>query len=365
MIPMFDAKRQLTVFEGRIENAVMAVVRKGWYVLGDSLKSFEKKFSKKFGYAHAIGVASGTDALKLAIKAANIEAGKKIIIPVNTAIPTAMAVVDAGYMPAFCDVDQKSLLMTEDTLEKVLGNETGGIIPVHLYGRPCKMDPIVRMAEKIGAPVIEDCAQAHGACDKGKPVGSFGLMGAYSFYPSKNLGALGDGGMVVTNDHESAGKIELLRNYGQTDKYNCEVTGCNSRLDEIQAAVLSVKLNRLDEQNLRRREIAEMYLEILGSLDLELPELTDGHVFHLFVIQTEKRDGLKEYLLKNRIASEVHYPTPLHLQKAFLGQGYKKGDFPVAESAAKKVLSIPIFPELTDQEVEKVAGAVVAFFRGN
>ncbi len=361
---MFDAKRQVAALDGEIEKTLVQVAAKGWYVLGDYLKKFENQFAKDLGFAHAIGVASGTDALKLSLVAAGMERGKKVVLPANSPIPTAMAVIDAGFVPAFCDVDKETLLADARCFENALAGDIGGIIPVHLYGRPCEMTPIMEMTKKKKLRVIEDCAQAHGAKYEGRPVGSFGIYGAFSFYPSKNLGAMGDAGAVVTMNKTRASKIKELRNYGLKNRYRCDGPGCNSRLDEIQAAVLLVKLAHLEKFNRRRIEIGQTYVDELKELDLVLPEVSKGHVFHLFVIRLDHRDSLLTHLEKLGIASRIHYPVPLHLQKAFSSLGYKKGDFPVAESESGRILSIPLFSELTDDEIARVVHGVRSFFKG-
>ncbi len=363
MIPLFDAKRQAESLDGALEKAAADVIQDGSYILGKYLAKFESQFAGYLGVKHAIGVGNGTDAIKLALKAAQIKPGDKVAVPALTAIPTAMAIVEAGATPFFVDIDEKTLLLDPDDLAERLDESVRMILPVHLYGQAMDQSPIQHLAHKNNIMFIEDCAQAHGAAVENRKVGTFGVAGAYSFYPSKNLGALGDGGMIVTNDDAVAYDVRLLHNYGLANRYRAEIPGANSRLDDLQAALLSVKLKHLDLWNERRREIAGKYIEMLKDLDLGLPEMTDGHVFHLFVVRTKRRDELRAHLAKLQIAAETHYPIPLHLQKAFAELGYKQGDFPKAEAAAAQVLSIPLFPEMTDAEVEKVGNAIRTFLK--
>lgn len=361
-IPMFDARRTAKSLCGSLEKAASEVIRDGWYILGHKMTTFETDFCNVLCYANSIGVGSGTDALKIALMAAEAKMGGKIVLPANTAIPTAMAVIDAGFIPKFSDVSPETLLMDTHSLTEAIDDQTCAVIPVHLFGRPADMESLLSITRDRNLVVIEDCAQAHGAIINGTSVGSFGDAGAFSFYPSKNLGGLGDGGMIVTKHDSIAEKARQIRNYGQKDRYVTEMVGVNSRLDEVQAALLSAKLEYLEDWNHRRREIASMYTQQLSGLDVVLPEITEGHVFHLYVIRTTARDRLRKHLADENIASEIHYPVPLHLQKALEKFGAGKGSLPVAEKAANEILSIPLFPEMIDQEVERVAASILGFF---
>lgn len=362
MIPMFDAKRQVEVLGDALTDAACEVIRGGWYVLGKHLEAFEQQFATFAGDGFAAGVANGTDAIKLALLAAGIKPGDEVIVPANTAIPTAMAVSDTGAVPVFCDVDQFTLLLDLDMAKSLCTPKTKAMVPVHLYGQALDLTLIMSFAEKMGIAIIEDCAQAQGAKVAGTHVGLFGKAGAFSFYPSKNLGGIGDAGLVLSANPETADRIKLLRNYGQPDRYRATVIGINSRMDDIQAAMLSVKLAHLGKWNHRRREIAKRYIEMLRETELVLPRFGEGDVFHLFVVRTEKRDALQKYLAEKGVSSQVHYPIPLHLQPAYANLENKQGALPVSEKAAMQILSLPLFPELTDNEVRQVGESVRGFF---
>ncbi|KKS75302.1 MAG: Pleiotropic regulatory protein [Candidatus Gottesmanbacteria bacterium GW2011_GWC2_42_8] len=325
------------------------------------------------GVKFAVGVASGTDALMLSMQALGINnPGEEVIMPANS-YPTAFAVVSTGARPRLVDIDG-SFNIDPLKIEKAITAKTRAIIAVHLFGQPADLQKIMQTANKYNLPLIEDCAQAHGAVYKNptlpsglrgasKKVGSIGKIGCYSFYPTKNLGAFGDGGMIVTNDEELFKKIKLLRMYGEEERYKSVLQGRISRLDEIQAAILSVKLQYLDKWNERRREIAGKYRSHLENSPCRLPPALPftKHVYHLFVIRTKKRDLLKNYLEKKGIATGIHYPVPIHLVPSFKSLGYKEGDFPESEKAAKEILSLPMFPELKDSEIVKVAQEINSF----
>jgi dTDP-4-amino-4,6-dideoxygalactose transaminase len=361
-----DLRKEDRAIRRKVENAVKRVLSSGWYVLGQELEKFEKEFASYCGSKYAIGVASGTDALILSLKALSIGRNDEVITAVNTAIPTAMAIMSTGARPVFVDVREDTFNIDTEKIEKVITKRTKAIIPVHLYGNPCDIDKIMKIARKYGLFVIEDACQAHGASRSGKKTGTFGDIAAFSFYPTKNLGCYGDGGMIVTASGNLARKLKLLRNYGQSTRYLCETEGVNSRLDEIQAAVLRVKLKYLDSFNDRRGEIAALYTRHLEELDeINIPAVRDGsrHVFHLYVIECERREPLMNYLSNMSIETQVHYPVSLHLQKAFRHLGYAKGDFPVAERAACRILSLPVFPALRDSEVLKICSCIKNFYR--
>lgn len=360
-----DLKREHNALRDEIERAVLRVLDSGWYILGHELKAFEEEFARYNGSRYAIGVASGTEALQLALVALDIGRGDEIILPVNTAIPTAMAIVASGASPVFVDVDPDSSNIDVGKIDRVVSHRTKAIIPVHLYGNPCDMDGILKIARKRGLRVVEDACQAHGASYKGKRVGSIGLMGAFSFYPTKNLGAYGDGGLIVTDDRRLADKLKLLRNYGQATRYKCEINGINSRLDEIQAAILRVKLRHLDYFTGRRLVISGLYNRYLGQMKSVAipPSSRDAkRVYHLYVIRCKKRDALRDYLSRRGIETQIHYPMPLHMQGAFRGLGYRAGDFRCAEALSRDILSLPIFPSLKDSEVRKICGCIRKFY---
>ncbi len=361
MIPFVDLKRNHEQIKDKIGEAINRVIfNNSNFILGREGELFEKEFSEFCGNDYGIGVNSGTDALELSLIASGIKHGDEVITPVNTAIPTAMAITNVGGTPVFCDIGE-DFLIDSDSLEKRITKKTKAIIPVHLYGLACDMQKINNLAKKHDLSVIEDCCQAHGAEYYGKKV-PVGDIGCFSFYPSKNLGALGDGGMIVTSNKEISDKLKLLRYYGQKDKYNAIILGRNSRLDEIQAAVLRVKLQNLDKENAKRRENALIYNSELKNI-LKIPEIPEGRtpIYHLYVIRTENRDGLMKHLKEKDIGHLIHYPIPLHLQEAFSYRGYKKGDFSNAERIAGEILSLPMFPELKEDEIKYISHTIKKF----
>lgn len=365
-ISFVDLKKEKDFFNGQIEKKIMGVINKGNFVLGNEVGKFEKNFAKYLGVKHVLGVANGTDALILSLKALGIGKDDEVIVPAYTFIATALAVSNNGATPVFVDVDEKTHNIDPKEIEKKITKKTKAIIPVHLYGNPAMLDEILKIAKKHNLFVIEDAAQAHGAVFKGKKVGSFGDLACFSFYPSKNLGAYGDGGAIATNDVKLARKINLLRNYGQEKKYYSLTQGFNSRLDEVQAAILLIKLKHLDKFNDKRRQIALLYKEELGGI-VEIPTETENgeSVFHLFTLQVPKRDALIEKLKKIGIISLIHYPIPLHLQKVYSYLNYKKGDFPISEKIAKTTLSLPMHPFLEKSQVNYVVNVVKLFLKKN
>ncbi|MBI2838457.1 MAG: DegT/DnrJ/EryC1/StrS family aminotransferase [Acidobacteria bacterium] len=345
-----------------------AVLRSGRFILGEEVAAFEREFAAYCGTAHGVGVASGTEALQLALMACGLRPLDSVITVANVSAPTAAAIVSAGARPVFVDVDLDTHTMDPRKLEEYLrrGGGPGGVsavIPVHLYGQPADMDPILHVAREHGLRVIEDACQAHGTEYKGRRVGSIGDAGCFSFYPTKNLGAYGDGGMVVTNDDAVAAELRMLRSYGETVKYRNSMHGINSRLDEIQAAVLRVKLRHLDRWNSVRHFHATLYSGRLKGLDLETPvERRDAsHIYHLYVVRTAKRESLQVWLGERGIGTSIHYPLPLHLQQAYEELGYRKGDLPVTERCCHEVLSLPMYPELSGEAIEYVCDAIRAF----
>lgn len=359
-VPFGDLSRQYRKLRRPVDAAIRSVLSRGWFILGERVSAFERAFAAYCGARHAVGVASGTDAIELALRAAGVGPGDEVVTVPNTAVPTVCAIVNAGARPVFVDVRADTYVLDPDLLAAAVTSKTRAIVPVHLYGQPADMDAINRIAGRHGLRVIEDAAQAHGSRYRGRRVGALGNAGCFSFYPTKNLGAFGDGGMVVTNDAELARGVALLRNYGQTDRYRHAVNGVNSRLDELQAAVLLAKLPRLETWNRRRRRIAALYARGLRGTGVVVPAAAPHaeHVYHLFVVRTRHRDRVRDALAARGIGTQVHYPIPIHLQEAYRGLGLPAGSFPVAESLAAEILSLPMFPELSDDEVRRVCLAV-------
>ena len=358
MIPFVDLKVQYDSIKDEIDNAIQNVLNTTSFIMGEELKKFEVEFAQFCDVKYAIGVANGSDALILALRACGIGEGDEVITVPHTFISTAEAISNVGGKIVFVDIDPKTYTIDVSKIEEGINERTKAIIPVHLYGQPADMDPIIRLAEKYNLRIIEDAAQAHGAEYKGKKVGSIGDVSCFSFYPGKNLGAYGDAGMVVTNNEEIAEKIKLLRNHGRiTKKYEHETEGYSSRLDNLQAAILRVKLKYLDKWNDMRRSNAKKYNELLSNIDgIITPYEADyaKHVYHLYVIRTENRDKLRVELKSKGVATGIHYPIPLHLQPAYSYLGYKRGDFPITETVSQEILSLPMFAELNDRQIEEV-----------
>lgn len=358
MIPLVDLTIQYRTHREKFLKAVEDVLESSSFILGKNLLTFEQSFARFTGSRYAVGVASGTDALHLSMRALGISPGDEVIIPVNTFYATAAAIELTGASPVFVDCSSETYLIDLPKIEKAITSKTKALVPVHLYGQVAAMDEIQKLAEKYNLVVIEDACQAHGAKYKNRRAGTFGSAAAFSFYPGKNLGAFGDGGAITTSDEGVYNKLLALRNYGSTTKYYHPTFGTNSRLDEIQAAILNVKLPLLDAWNGERQRAAARYKRNLKSYSsILLPATAEysNHVYHLFVIQVEgDRDGVIEQMGKRSIQCGIHYPIPLHLQAAFSSLGYKKGDFPCAESIADKIISLPLFPEITDEQVDFV-----------
>jgi dTDP-4-amino-4,6-dideoxygalactose transaminase len=355
-IPFVDLQAQYQTIAPEINAAIQGVLDRGDYILGDEVCRFEDDFAKYIGTGHALSVGSGLDALELALRAYGIGPGDEVITAANTFIATALAIIAVGAKPVLAEMDPVTYNMAPAAIEAAITSRTRGIMPVHLYGQPADMEPILAIARKHNLLVIEDSAQAHGAEYGGKRAGSWGHAAAFSFYPGKNLGAYGDGGIITTNDAAIAEKIRYLRNYGQKVKYEHVIAGTNSRLDTIQAAILRVKLRYLDRWNALRNEHAAAYSDAFAGGPFMLPKvaLNRSHIFHLYVVQTENRAAIQESLNQRGIATGIHYPIPIHLQEACKDLGYRRGDFPVTEEAATRILSLPIFPELTAQQREFV-----------
>ncbi len=362
-VPFGDLRRRYQAIKSEVDAAIARVLESGWYILGEELARFENQFAAYLNVQHAIGVGSGTEALHLALVASGVQLGDEVITVPNTAVPTISAISFANATPVFVDIDLQTYCMDVSKIEAKITVRTKAIIPVHLYGNVCNMQAIMDIAQKHGLAVIEDACQAHGAERLGKKAGTFGDFGCFSFYPSKNLGGFGDGGMVVTNDIQKAEKIRLLRNYGQTKRYYHQSIGFNSRLDDMQAALLAVQLPHLDEWNRRRREIASLYGKHITNGRITLPQEQKDvfHIFHLYVIRCKERDRLREYLFQKGIGTQIHYPIPCHLQEAYRSLGFGKGTCPIAEEYAAEILSLPIYPELTDEEVAYVAEMINQF----
>jgi dTDP-4-amino-4,6-dideoxygalactose transaminase len=363
MILCGNPQAQYLAHKAEINEAIGRVLDSGWYVLGKETEAFEREFAAYVGASHAIGVGSGTEALHLALKACEIGIGDEVITVSHTAVATVAAIELTGATPVFADVEDSYGTLDPARLEQLITPRTRAIIPVHLYGQAADLDPIMEIARRHGVTVIEDCAQAHGARYRGGPVGSFGALACFSFYPTKNLGAIGDGGMVVTSDAALADKVRLLREYGWAERYVSHIAGWNSRLDELQAAVLRVKLRYLDADNAARGRIAAAYGAALAGCGLRLPETRPGssHVFHLYVVRSAEREALRLHLHRAGIAAGIHYPVPVHQQPAYISRF--PASLPVTERAANEVLSLPIYPELGDAEVSAVIDAVLNFFR--
>ena len=362
LIEFLNLKREFTEIGKEISQAIEDVQKKGLFVLGEKVQEFEEEFSKYIGAKFGIGVNSGSDALYLAVRALGISAGDEVITVSHTFLPTVDAISRNGAKPVFVDVDPQTYLMDPSKIESHLSKKTRAIIPVHLYGHPVDMAPVLKIARENHLYVIEDAAQAHGTEYMNKKVGSLGDIGCFSFYPSKNLGAYGDGGMMTTNNEALADKLRKMRCYGQSSKYYHDFVGVNSRLDEIQAAVLLIKLQYLDEWNEKRREIAWLYNEFLdhGNVITPVERAYARHVFHLFVIMHNQRDKLQQYLTKKGIQTLIHYPIPVHMQKAYS----VSAKVPITEEICSKILSLPIYPWLYEDEVKEISKHINEFGRG-
>ena len=359
-VSFLDLRGPYLELKDEIDQAIHRVVNSGWYILGEEVDAFEDLYAKYCGAAHCVGVANGLDALHLGLLALGVGPGDEVIVPSNTYIATWLAVSHTGAVPVPSEPDRGTCNINPVDIESIITSRTKAIIPVHLYGQPADLDPILEVARRYGLKVLEDGAQAHGARYRGKRIGAHGDAVAWSFYPSKNLGALGDGGAITTNSSEIAAAVRLLRNYGSRKKDGNEVKGFNSRLDPLQAAVLSVKLKHLDEWNSRRRYVARQYLQKLVDLDLLLPNVPEWAepVWHLFVVRSSTRDELRAVLNAREIATMIHYPVPPHLQPAYADLGFVRGAFPISEEVHETVVSLPIGPHVTDSEVEAVVNAV-------
>ena len=360
IVPFGELKRNYLAHQAEIDSAIDRVTRSGWYLFGEEQDSFERDFAKYCNVEYGIGVASGTSAIQIALSACGIGEGDDVLTTSNTCVPTVVGIEQTGAKCIFVDIDPITYNINPDLIESRITPQTRAIVVVHLYGQCANMEPIIKIARKNNLKIVEDCAQSHGASYRGKKAGSLGDVAAFSFYPSKNLGAFGDAGMIVTSDHSIADLAKQLRNYGQYGKYNHVIRGTNSRLDEIQAAILDTKLVYLDSWNRRRQEIAERYIEGLKNCDLDLPKGAEyaQHVWHLFVIRVADREGFRSRLAEVGVQTGVHYPSPVHLQPAYKEYQAQGKHLAVTEQQAGHLVSLPIFPELTDEEVDHVIESV-------
>jgi dTDP-4-amino-4,6-dideoxygalactose transaminase len=363
-IPFLDLQAAYLELQDELDAACRRVMASGRYILGQEVQAFESEFAVYCGVRHCIGVSNGLDALELILRGYGIGGGDEVIVPANTFIATWLAVSRTGAVPVPVEPSELTHTIQAGPVEKAISSRTRAVVPVHLYGLPADMKPICDVARRHGLKVIEDAAQAHGARYRGSRIGGIGDAAAFSFYPGKNLGGFGDGGAVVTDDAELTDRLRLLRNYGSAIKYRHEIVGFNARLDELQAAILRVKLARLDDWNRRRREIAARYRDALSQApSLILPHVAEKvePVWHLFVIRHSRRDELQQHLSRTGVATLIHYPIPPHLSGAYADRGFKGGDFPITERVAASALSLPIGPHLTPEMQERVLEAVTSF----
>jgi len=364
-IPFFDITRQNAALRHEIDAAIARVIDKGRFILGDNVAQLEKEFAAYCGTKFAVGVASGTDALHLALKACGVKSGDEVITSPFTFVATAEAIDYCGAKPVFVDIEPNTFNIDPSAIAKKITKKTKAILPVHLYGLAANMDEIRKVAAKHGLKVVEDCAQATGAAMNGRRVGSFGDAGCFSFFPTKNLGCFGDGGMITTNDEKLAEEIKILRGHDSRKAYHYDVIGYNSRLDELQAAIIRIKLPQLDNYLASRQKKASIYYKHFKDLaDISLPREPKGftHTYNQYTILSKDRNELFEFLKTKNVGAMVYYPLSLHLQEAFLGLKHQLGDFPVSEKTQDQVLSLPIFPELTDQEAEDACHMVQSYF---
>ena len=367
LVPQSDPKAGYLAYRSEVDAAVRRVLESGWYILGREVETFEQRFAAYIGVHHAIGVGSGTDALELALRASGVGPNDLVFTVSHTAVATVAAIELTGATPVLVDIDPVTYTMDPNSLAEVLSRPYKGcpkaVIPVHLYGQPADMPAIMELAHRYDLRVVEDCAQSHGATLAGRMTGCWGDIAAFSFYPTKNLGAFGDGGMVVTNDTSLAERVRLLRQYGWRERYVSDLPGLNSRLDELQAAILSVRLRYLDEGNGNRRELARVYDRMLSATNVVLPAFTSGtkHVYHQYVVRTANRDSLKRFLAGRGICTAIHYPVPVHKQPAYEGRLLCADSMTKTEMVAGEVLSLPMYPELAEAQIQAVCAAIAQF----
>lgn len=362
-IPFVDLRTQYQSIKSEVDEAVLAVFGRGDFILGQDVRLLEEEFATFCGVKHAIGVDSGLSAIDVALRAFNIGEGDEVITVANTYIATTLGVSATGATPVLVECDPATYNIDPSKIEAAITDKTRAIVPVHLYGQTVDMDPILEIAKKHDLYVLEDAAQAHGAHYKGQRAGSMGDAAMFSFYPGKNLGAYGDGGMVVTNNDEAAETMRMFRNYGQSQKYHHEIKGYNRRLDTVQAAVLRIKLRYIDDWNAARNRHAAYYTEKLAETGFVLPVVAEHSesIWHLFVIRTNKREQLMAYLNERGISSGIHYPIPIHMQNAYSEMNHLKGQFPLTEQYASEIVSLPMFPELTIEQLDYVIDALKVF----
>lgn len=363
MILMNDFKQHVALLRSELDEATARVFESGWFILGKEVEALERELGAYLGVPHAVGVGNGMDALQIALMAWGIGPGDEVITTPNSAFATTLAVLRVGATPVFVDIDERDYALDARKIEAALTKRTRALLPVHIYGRAADLDPMLALSKKHGLFLLNDACQAHGAKYRGQDIAALGDAAAYSFYPTKNLGCFGDGGMIVCADADKAARMRRLRDYGQEKRYQHVEAGLNSRLDELQAAILRVKLKHLAAHTERRRVIAKSYLAKLEGLPLVLPVWDEGAVWHLFPVRTAKRDALAEHLRTRSIQSLVHYPVIIPAQQA-MPTPYRVGSLPVAERCADEFLSLPIHPELTDAEVDEVSAGVRSFFGG-
>jgi dTDP-4-amino-4,6-dideoxygalactose transaminase len=363
-VPFQDFSRQHNSVGSELNEAFIRVRQREWYILGPEVEAFEEEFARYIGANYAVGVANGTEAIQIALLALGIESGKEVITTGNTAVPTATAIRSAGFTPVFSEIGEKDWNLDPPRLESAVTSRTAAIIPVHLYGNPARIDAVIEYAKSEKLFIVEDCAQSHGAEIGGKKTGSIGDIAAFSFYPSKNLGALGDGGMITTNSRDLYERCKLLRNYGQSERNRHTDWGINSRLDDIQAAFLRVKLKRLDEWNGMRREAAELYAKLLAGIPVNIQQCNGKNVYHLMVIQLHenvKRESFIGFLGENGISTAIHYPMPIYRQESFKHFAPQKL-LPLTEKHCGSVVSLPVFPYITGEEIEYICKIINKFF---
>lgn len=366
-VPFLDLVAQHKPLEAELVEVFRRAVQKAAFVGGPEVDAFEREFAEFVGAPQSVGVNSGTDGLRFAYQAMGLRPGDEVLTVAHTFIATTEAITQAGGTVKFVDIDERTMTLDPAHLAAAIGPRTVGLVPVHLYGQPCDMDPILDLASRRKLWIIEDAAQAHGAQYKGRPVGSMGALAAWSFYPGKNLGSCGEGGAVTGSDSALLDVVRRLREHGQARKYYHDIEGYNGRLHAIQAGFLRIKLRHLAGWNDGRRRAAQLYRQALGDIpQVQVPVEADysRHVYHLYVIQAERRDALQEHLTRLGIGTGLHYPLPLHRQKAYSHLGYAEGSLPVTERVARKILSLPMFPELTEAQIDRVAQAIRAFYRG-
>ncbi|MDO8638385.1 MAG: DegT/DnrJ/EryC1/StrS family aminotransferase [Candidatus Daviesbacteria bacterium] len=364
IINFVDLRRQYKSIKSEIDSAIKNILTSSQFILGSDCIEFEKEFAKFVGVKYAVGVGNGLSALELGMRALDIGEGDEVLTPANSFIASSEAVSFTGAKPILVDCLEDTFNMNVDQAEKLITKRTKAIMPVHLYGQVADMGKVLKLAKKYKLYVVEDACQAHGASYKNQKAGSFGDFAAFSFYPGKNLGAYGDGGIIVTNSKNVWDKIHLLRNYGQTEKYIHQSLGWNSRLDNLQAAILRVKLKKLEKWNMSRLNNARLYNRCLEGLPVITPKIFPNyqHIFHLYVIRVKNRDKLAKYLSSKGVSTVMHYPLPIHLQPAYKDLGYKQGDFPITEKLADEILSLPMYPELKENEIKYICQQIAVFY---